>query len=63
LEQELRNGIGKKEDLQKEVEELQANLPLINANLEAFAKEMQVLTEKAENVDLYYHRIVKFETL
>ncbi len=63
MEQELRNGIGKKEDLQKEVEELQANLPLINANLEAFAKEMQVLTEKAENVDLYYHRIVKFETL
>jgi prefoldin subunit 5 len=51
------------EELQREMEELQADPPLINANLEAFEEEMQVLTQKAEKVNFYYHRMVKFETL
>jgi hypothetical protein len=45
------------------VEELRSNFPLINANLEAFAEEMQVLTQKAEKADFYYHKMVKFKTL
>ncbi len=45
------------------MEDLQANPLLINANLEAFAEEMQVLTEKAEMANFYYHRMAKFKSL
>jgi len=36
---------------------------LTNANLEALAKEMQVLTQKAKTVDFYHHQMAQFESL
>ncbi len=63
MEHELREVTRKKEELQKEVEELQVDLPLTSANLEALVEEMQVLTQKVKKVDFYYHQMVKFETL
>jgi hypothetical protein len=36
---------------------------LTSANLEAFMEGMWVLTQKAKNVDFYYHRLVEFEML
>ncbi len=63
MEHELKEVTGKKEALQKEVEELQANLPLTSANLEALKEEMRVLTQKVEKVNFYYHWMAKFVTL
>jgi hypothetical protein len=45
------------------VEELQPDPPLTSANLEAFAEEMWVLTQKVKKVEFYYHQMVKFKTL
>jgi hypothetical protein len=36
---------------------------LTNVGLEAFAKEMQVLTQKVEKVDFYYHQMAGFKSL
>jgi hypothetical protein len=62
LEHELKE-VTEKKELQMEVEELQANLPLNNVDLEALVEEMQILTQKAERVNFYYHRPAEFETL
>ncbi len=45
------------------MEELWADLPLINADLEALVEEMQVLTQKAKMEKNYYHWMAKFESL
>jgi hypothetical protein len=52
----------KKEELQKEVEELWVNL-LTNADLETLMEEMWVSTQKAKKLDFHYHWMVEFKTL
>jgi chromosome segregation ATPase len=53
LEQEFREVTGKKEELQMEVEELQADPPLNSANLEALVEGMRMLTHKVERANFY----------
>jgi len=62
LEHELKE-VTEKKELQMEVEELQADLPLNNVDLEAPIEEMRILTQKVERVNFYYHRLAEFETL
>jgi hypothetical protein len=45
------------------VEELRADLPLTNVDLEAFTEEMWVLTQKVEKANFYHHRMAKFKSL
>lgn len=45
------------------MEELWIDLPLTSANFEALAKGIQVLPQKAEKVDFYYHWVAEFKSL
>jgi hypothetical protein len=45
------------------VEDLQADLPLTNIDLEALVEEVKMLTQKAKKADFYYHQMVEVKML